>query len=146
MSREIKFRAWDDKRSFMFPVWDVRWNEKGKLWKLNEGEDFDETVGLMQFTGLLDKNGKEIYEGDILEIETKKAFQDDNDYEHIDTWFTDVGVVKILPSQGVVICKVKRTAIDGHKISEPSKYRPVPQYRAKVVGHIYNTSFIGGEK
>jgi uncharacterized phage protein (TIGR01671 family) len=53
MSREIKFRAWD--------------NYEKKMWYPRTiGEGFIKMSGLMQFTGLLDKNGVEIYEGDIL--------------------------------------------------------------------------------
>lgn len=59
--REIKFRAWAVASKEMFYP-DV---EDG--WELNSGEliPLPNTV-LMQYTGLKDKNGKEIWEGDII--------------------------------------------------------------------------------
>lgn len=59
MSREIKFRAWDGFQKKMFDI---------KSLKLPHREDLSPEVYLMQYTGLLDKNGKEIYEGDIVKF------------------------------------------------------------------------------
>lgn len=60
--REIKFRAWDRKVKVM-RVWEPK-----KQWLEALGNPFNETdYKAMQFTGLLDRNGKEIYEADIYE-------------------------------------------------------------------------------
>ena len=60
--REIKFRAWDKTDGVMWQ------------WIALEQDGFkiinDPSYILMQYTGLKDKNGKEIYEGDLLQLIT----------------------------------------------------------------------------
>jgi hypothetical protein len=59
--REIKFRAWDDKQI----VLDWFYVDEGNG-HLIPSQRQHHAVVLMQYTGLKDKNGKEIYEGDVV--------------------------------------------------------------------------------
>jgi len=72
MTREIKFRAWDKRKKEMFDL------ELGMVLPVDFKKDFK----ILQFTGLKDKNGKEIYEGDII-------FDDVTKNNMILGWFRD---------------------------------------------------------
>lgn len=84
MKREIKFRAWDnlDKRMITheqeyipvrvtsFGVLRLNPHHKEGFWEFQDEDRFE----LMQFTGLKDKNGVDIFESDIIKGNHKDLF------------------------------------------------------------------------
>lgn len=62
--RTIKFRAWDTWRNKMISP------NEGDFIGWHAPSNWRDIYKLMQFTGLHDKNGVEVYEGDILKSES----------------------------------------------------------------------------
>jgi uncharacterized phage protein (TIGR01671 family) len=116
MQREIKFRAWDTKKS----CWVKNVYIALDGWHFTSAiDDHQPELVLMQYTGLEDKNGKEIYEGDLIELE-------------------EYGRGKVVFDEAMFQYK---PLTDAWQIEENVKchaFYPVTEARVEVIGNIYS--------
>ena len=79
--REIKFRAWDTQTKSMFGPESLEGAARLCWGEMLDNHDSGKVI-LMQYTGLKDKNGKEIYEGDVVRGELPDHIKwDGKEYE-----------------------------------------------------------------
>lgn len=102
--REIKFRVWhviewdeDDKPTKYQMTYDWAFEEYGTL-----NDQLSSVPGIMQYTGLKDKNGREIYEGDVVSYKQVERFGESVNTYTTTVKYEDYGFV---PMRYNVVCE-----------------------------------------
>lgn len=125
MKRKLKFRAYSRVNGRM-----MQWKDIKKFGNLNKLLTLNH-VTVMQFTGLVDKNGQDIYEGDYL-VERCPVDEDDSTKGYIESLFPVVWC-----DNHLVWC------IDASFEKDGGYLLPLVQYfgehKPEVKGNIYQT-------
>lgn len=121
MSREIKFRAWDE-RGQTWITFDLNDAMSGRIER--EGYSPLRLINKRQYTGLLDKHGVEIYEGDVVNI--------------IHPAWTEC--CKVIFDRGAFTLYQLRPVVGGHSLVRMSVMELWPEsdnWKLEVIGNIH---------
>jgi len=87
--REIKFRAWVNSYSHWHMTDEISISSDGVFFHAGQSNIANPDWKLVQYTGLKDKNGQEIYEGDVVKRVDDTPFRMENRELKFCTWFVE---------------------------------------------------------
>lgn len=125
--REIKFRAWLKEEKIMGEVLGIDILHKEIFFSNEDANYYEHTdfkdIELMQYTGLYDKNEKEIYEGDIVKLRANHG----------------IGIIKYYDEWGAFVVEYIK--------SKPLAVLGMNYYKEniEVLGNIYKNPELLGE-
>ena len=139
-----KFRAWD--KRFSEFVEDFFLSEDGKIYKKTKDTNYgfaisretSDKIILMQSTGLKNKNGKAIFEGDVLEIQGIKMIVRFGSYNYIETSKSGNHTLGIM-------CDGLGFYVECINVADPdriSPFEPETLKESAVIGNIYENKDI----
>lgn len=121
-----RFRCWDERVGLTEVVSIDFFRKKIKInhWEYGDSNFFplDEVV-LMQSTGYKDKNGVEIFEGDLVKVSV------DNGFDYL---FEELSIVKPSKFHSGLVCSLK-----SHEAEYRIIHAEILGYEYEVVGNIY---------
>jgi uncharacterized phage protein (TIGR01671 family) len=141
MNREIKFRVWNG----MSMQYNVVVGKAGAFYARIDPNDsaclspttkYDDSVPVMQYTGQKDKNGRDVYEGDIVKIHRTYVRPFVNSEQKIDYKFIDNGEIEI---GQIVLSGVSQKYLVSyeHIRYDDTEDFDMPEHAIEVIGNIY---------
>lgn len=139
-----KFRAWLKNDKEMIDADEIHWYG-GQVDFIGDGITFmrkADEIELMQSTGLFNKNGQEIFEGDVLEIREIRMVVKFGSYEYIESSKSNghtIGVV--YDGLGFYVECINATDPD-----DISPFEPETLKESAIIGNVFENSEILEEK
>ncbi|MFL2081038.1 YopX family protein [Latilactobacillus sakei] len=138
--REIKFRAWHKTYDLLCDVVEIVFGDDDNYVAVENGEYIErwrfDDIELMQYTGLKDMNGVEIYEGDIVEV---------NIQEYVLGYYTETNYTSVVKYKNgsyyfdISKSKTIQTDINSYPLKDAINLEDVESDDCEVIGNKHQT-------